>query len=148
IVLARAARLSGRDHAALQATAVLGHRAALTALRRVLNDDDYDPTPLTETALVRFNGVDLEFVHALFRDAIYESTLKSQRRELHRSAAEWFESVDPALRAEHLAAADDERAATAYLEAALGEQVALRFERALTLVNKASALAREPILLH
>ncbi len=90
VVLARAARLSARDHAALQAAAVLGHRAALTALRHVLNDDEYDPTPLTETALVRFNGVDLEFVHALFRDAIYESTLKSQRRELHRTAAEWY----------------------------------------------------------
>src|SRR5678815_488638 len=51
IVLARAARLSARDHAALQASAVLGHRAALTALRSVIHDDDYDPTPLIETAL-------------------------------------------------------------------------------------------------
>ena len=148
IVLARAARLSARDHAALQAAAVLGHRAALTALRRVLNDDDYDPTPLAETALVRFNGVELDFAHALFRDAIYESTLKSQRRELHRTAAEWYASGDQALRADHLAAADDDRATTAYLEASMAEQAALRFERALGLVNKASALAREPILLH
>jgi len=148
IVLARAARLSGRDHAALQAAAVLGHRAALTALRSVIDNDDYDPTPLTETALVRFNGVDLEFAHALFRDAIYESTLKSQRRELHRIAAEWYASGDQALRADHLAAADDERATTAYLEASMAEQSALRFERALALVNKASALAREPLLLH
>ncbi|HKU12762.1 MAG TPA: AAA family ATPase [Steroidobacteraceae bacterium] len=148
VVLARAARLSGRDHSALQAAAVLGHRAALDALRRVVGNDDYDPTPLTETALVRFNGVELEFVHALFRDAIYESTLKSQRRELHRTAADWYASGDPALRADHLAAADDERATTAYLEASLAEQAALRFERALGLVNKASALAREPVLLH
>jgi len=148
VVLARAARLSGRDHAALQAAAVLGHRATLAALRRILNDEDYDPTALTETALVRFNGPDLEFAHALFRDAIYESTLKSQRRELHRTAAEWYASGDPALRADHLAAAEDERATAAYIDAALAEQAALRFERALGLVNKASALAREPVLLH
>jgi tetratricopeptide (TPR) repeat protein len=148
VVLARAARVSDRDHAALQAAAVLGHRAALTALRRVLDDDDYDPTALTETALVRFNGTEVEFVHALFRDAIYESTLKSQRRELHRTAAEWYANGDPALRADHLAAAEDERATAAYLDASLAEQAALRFERALGLVNKASALAREPILLH
>ncbi len=148
VVLARAARLSARDHAGLQAAGVLGHRAALTALRHILNDEDYDPTPLTETALVRFNGTELEFVHALFRDAIYESTLKSQRRELHRLAAEWYASGDPALRADHLAAAEDERATAAYLDAALSEQAALRFERALGLVNKASALAREPTLLH
>lgn len=148
VVLARAARVSARDHAALQAAAVLGHRAALDALRRVLGDDDYDPTALTETALVRFNGSELEFAHALFRDAIYESTLKSQRREMHRTAAEWYAGGDQALRADHLAAADDERATSAYLEASLAEQSALRFERALGLVNKASALAREPLLLH
>ena len=148
VVLARAARLSGRDHSALQAAAVLGHRATLTALRRMVSDDEYDPTPLTETALVRVSGADLEFAHALFRDAIYESTLKSQRRELHRTAAEWYAQGDQALRADHLAAADDERATAAYLEASLAEQAALRFERALGLVNKASALAREPVLLH
>jgi len=148
VVLARAARLSARDHSGLQAAAVLGHRAGLTALRQILNDEDFDPTALTETALVRFNGTELEFVHALFRDAIYESTLKSQRRELHRSAAEWYASGDPALRADHLAAAEDERATGAYLDAALTEQAALRFERALALVNKASVLAREPTLLH
>src|SRR4029453_5651121 len=85
---------------------------------------------------------------SLFRDAIYESTLKSQRRELHPIAAEWYATGDQALRADHLAAADDERATTAYLEASMAEQAALRFERALALVNKASALAREPILLH
>lgn len=148
VVLARAARLSGRDHAALQAAAVLGHRAAIAALRHILGDDAYDPTALTETHLTRFNGIDLEFVHALFRDAIYESTLKSQRRELHRTAAAWYASGDPALRADHLAAAEDERATAAYLDASLAEQAALRFERALGLVNKASALAREPVLLH
>ena len=148
VVLARAARLSARDHSALQAAAVLGHRATLTALRRMLGDDEYDPTALIETALVSCHGADLEFAHALFRDAIYESTLKSQRRELHRTAAEWYASGDQALRADHLAAADDERATAAYLEASLAEQSALRFERALGLVNKASALAREPILLH
>ncbi|HEY7641306.1 MAG TPA: BTAD domain-containing putative transcriptional regulator [Steroidobacteraceae bacterium] len=148
VVLARAARLSARDHAALQVAAVLGHRASLAALRRILGDDDYDPTALTETHLARFNGTELEFVHALFRDAIYESTLKSQRRELHRTAADWYASGDPALRADHLAAAEDERATAAYIDASLAEQAALRFERALGLVNKASALAREPLLLH
>jgi DNA-binding SARP family transcriptional activator/tetratricopeptide (TPR) repeat protein len=148
VVLARAARLSARDHAGLQAAAVLGHRASLAALRHILKDEDYDPTTLTETALVRFNGTELEFVHALFRDAIYESTLKSQRRELHRTAADWYASGDQALRADHLAAAEDERATAAYLDAALSEQAALRFERALALVNKASVLAREPLLLH
>jgi DNA-binding SARP family transcriptional activator len=148
LVLARADRLSAEHHAALQAAAVLGQRAGLAALHRLLSDQNYDPTPLVETALVRFDGTELEFAHALFRDAIYESTLKSRRRELHRIAADWFATTDGALHADHLAAAEDERAPAAYLEAALVEQRALRFERALALVNKASPLAREPALLH
>ena len=120
-----------------------------TSLRRMIDDDEYDPTPLIETALVRFDGVDMEFVHALFRDAIYESTLKSQRRELHRTAAEWYAHGDPALRADHLAAADDERATAAYLEASIAEQVGVALRAsARRSSNKASALAREPIMLH
>jgi DNA-binding SARP family transcriptional activator len=148
LVLARADRLSAEHHAGLQAAAVLGQRAGLAALHRLLSDQNYDPSPLVETALVRFDGAELEFAHALFRDAIYESTLKSRRRELHRMAADWFATTDGALHADHLAAAEDERAPAAYLSAALVEQRALRFERALALVNKASPLAREPALLH
>ena len=135
LVLARADSLVRRRIiSALQAAAVLGHRAALTALRRMIGDDDVrsDAADST-TALVRFDGADVEFAHALFRDAIYESTLKSQRRELHRTAAEWYAHGDQALHADHLAAADDERATAAYLEASLAEQAALRFERALAL---------------
>ena len=108
----------------------------------------YEPTALLDAGLVRFDGEDVEFAHALFRDAIYESTLKSKRRELHRAAAAWFSTIDAALYADHLAAAEDEGAAGAYLSAAATEQAALRFERALTLAAKAAALAREPAMLH
>jgi DNA-binding SARP family transcriptional activator len=148
LVLARADRLSHQDLMAAQAAAVLGYCAALEPLRRMLGDENYDPAQLVTTALMRFNGTELEFAHALFRDAIYESTLKSRRRELHRSAAQWYSSRDTALHADHLAAADDETAAAAYIEAAVAEQASLRFDRARALANKASALAREPVMLH
>ncbi len=148
LVLARADRLSAQDHFALQAAAVLGQRGALAPLRRMIDDDAYEPTLIVNASLVRFDGVELEFSHALFRDAIYESTLRSKRRELHRIAAEWFSSSDVALYADHLAAAEDERAASAYVDAARAEQAALRFERALALTTKAVALAREPAMLH
>jgi DNA-binding SARP family transcriptional activator/tetratricopeptide (TPR) repeat protein len=148
LVLARADRLSAENRHALQAGAVLGHRFGITALRQVTGDADFDPALLVEAALIRSDGMEIEFAHALFRDAIYESTLKSQRRELHHRAAEWFVAKDAALHADHLAAAEDESAPRAYLDAARAEQAALRFERALALVNKAMALAREPAMLH
>jgi len=148
LVIARADRLSSQDNQALQAAAVLGHRCTTSALHALLNDPDYEPCNLFDAGLLRADEGDLHFAHALFRDAIYESTLKSRRKELHLRAAEWFASHDIALQADHLAAADHEGAAGAYADAARAEQAALRFERALTLAHKANALAREPILLH
>ncbi|MFC4308429.1 BTAD domain-containing putative transcriptional regulator [Steroidobacter flavus] len=148
LVLSRADSLSQLDHLALEAAAVLGQRTELAIIRRMIEDESYEPEKLVATTLVRSDGVELEFAHALFRDAIYESTLKSQRRALHRVAADWFASRDLSLHAEHLAAADDEGAAEAYIKAAAAERTALRYERALNLANKASAVAREPMMLH
>jgi DNA-binding SARP family transcriptional activator len=148
LVIARADRLSAHDHRALQAAAILGHRCDTNALHAVLDDATYEPCNLVESGLLRADGTDLQFAHALFRDAIYESILKSQRRELHLRAAEWFRSRDLALHADHLAAAAHEDAAAAYAEAARAEQAALRFERAHALASKANAFAREPLLLH
>lgn len=148
LVLSRADSLSEQDHLALEAAAVLGQRTELTIVRRMIQDAGYEPDKLVATTLVRSDGVELEFAHALFRDAIYESTLKSQRRALHLAAAEWFADRDLSLHAEHLAAADDERAAEAYIDAAEAERTALRYESALNLANKASTVAREPVMLH
>lgn len=148
LVVARANGLPPHDRQALESAAVLGHRLSVRALRNLVDDDAYDPAALIETGLLNSDGGELEFAHALFRDAVYESTLRSRRRELHRNAAAWFASHDLALKADHLAAADEPSAASAYLHAAQSEQDALRFERALVLVNKASAAAREPVVLH
>ncbi|HWK50952.1 MAG TPA: BTAD domain-containing putative transcriptional regulator [Steroidobacter sp.] len=148
LVLSRADSLSALDHRALEAAAVLGQRTELAAVRRLIADDSYEPEHLIATTLVRSDGIDLEFAHALFRDALYESTLKSQRRALHRAAADWFAFRDLSLHAEHLAAADDDNAAEAYIKAAEAERTALRYECALNLANKASAVAREPMMLH
>ncbi len=148
LVLARADRLPDLDHRALQAAAVLGQELWLDALRHTVEEPQYDPAPLVEHGFIRTDGARLQFAHALFRDAVYESILKSQRRELHRNAARWFARRDLPLYADHLAAAQDEGAASAYADAARVEQQALRFERALGLAQKAAALAHEPVLLH
>jgi DNA-binding SARP family transcriptional activator len=147
LVVARANGLASRDRQALECAAVLGHRFALTALRQLV-DDDYDAAPIVDTGLLHANDAELEFAHALFRDSVYESTLRSRRRDLHRKAAAWFASHDLTLQADHLAAAEDPAAAAAYLDAARAEQTALRFERALVLVNKANAAARDPVVLN
>jgi DNA-binding SARP family transcriptional activator len=150
LVLARADKLSERDHRALQAASVLGSRCTLAALREMLDCAELEPTALLATGVLRAmaeGGNELQFTHALFRDAVYESLLKSTRRQWHHRAAALFETDDLALRADHLAAADDERAPAAYLSAAQGEHSAWHVERALGLAQKAKATAREPALL-
>lgn len=148
LILARADRLPDDHHRALQAGAVLGQQFAIDALRALIDGDDYEPSVLVERGFVRTEGSAVQFAHALFRDAVYESILKSHRKELHRRAAAWFATRDLPLYADHLAAAQDPGAADAYAAAARAEQQALRFERALNLAQRASALARDPAQLH
>ncbi len=144
LVIARADRLSSRDQQALQAAAVLGQRCNTDALHALLDDPSFEPGAMIDAGLMRADGIDLQFTHALFRDAIYESILKSHRTELHLRAAQWFRTRDAALHADHLAAAHDEGACEAYFDAARAEQDALRFERALALATRANTLAHNP----
>src|SRR5690606_33820566 len=116
IVLERLDRLAPAPRAALQAASVLGQRFDLAALAQLL-DGAFDPAPLVAQALVRCEGDEGVFVHGLIRDAVYASMLRSRRRELHERAAAWFAGRDAALHAEHLAAAENPRAAAAYLDA-------------------------------
>lgn len=148
LVVSRADRLNALDTRALHAAAILGHRMHIDALQALLDEAEYAPVNLVDAGLLQFDGGDLQFAHALFRDAIYESILRSQRQELHLRAAQWFANRDKALHAEHLAAANDPGAAHAYRLAAQADQTALRFEQALALAGKAYALAHEPQLLH
>ena len=46
---------------------------------------------LDVTLLVRPDGDEFLFAHALIRDGVYASLTKVRRSELHRAAAAWFE---------------------------------------------------------
>jgi tetratricopeptide (TPR) repeat protein len=136
LVLARMDRLHQRDKNALQVAAVLGKRFDKTALQALLGDHAYACDALIETDLVRPEGHEYVFAHALIQEGVYSSLLHARKRELHRRAAEWFGSQEPILRAEHLDRAADPAAAAAYLAAA-GDQLArFRHESALRLADR------------
>lgn len=143
VVLARLDRLSPRDKAALQAAAVAGQRVPTELLRHLVGDSDYMPVVPVARDLVHIDSRDdayLLFTHALIRDGAYASLLHSARRELHRMAADWYESRDPTLRAEHLDRAEDPQAAEAYLAAARTEAAAMRIDAALRLATRGQQL--------
>jgi class 3 adenylate cyclase/tetratricopeptide (TPR) repeat protein len=143
LVQARLDRLEPLDRLALQAASALGQQFERTALDFLLDQDGYAPERLVAQALVRPRGEAFLFAHALIRDAVYDSLLKSRRRALHRKAADWYASRDPQLRAEHLDRADDPAAPAAYLDAAQVQAREHRYELALRLAERGLALARE-----
>jgi class 3 adenylate cyclase/tetratricopeptide (TPR) repeat protein len=108
-----------------------------------VGEPGYDCQVLVEQFLVRPDGGELMFCHALIRDGAYASLLHKRRRILHARAAEWFGALDPVLAAEHFDRADDPRAAGAYLAAAEALAVQFRYQAALALVERGLALAAE-----
>ena len=141
LVQARMDQLDPADKAALQAASVLGQSFGRELLTHVLAQSDYAPERLVAHFLVRPQGEAFLFAHALIRDAVYDTLLRSRQRELHQRAAVWFAGRDPVLYAEHLDRADDPGAACAYLAAARSQVTEYRYELARRLVERGLALA-------
>ena len=136
LVQARIDRLEPGDKQAVQAASVFGQRFALAGLRHLIGSPDYACDGLVRHFLARPQGEEFLFAHALVRDAVYDSLLRSRRRELLRRAAAWFEGQDPVLHAGHLDRAEDPAAPRAYLGAARAQADRFHYERARGLVER------------
>ncbi|MDE5454380.1 AAA family ATPase [Bradyrhizobium sp. CSA112] len=143
LVQARLDRLASPDKRALQAASVLGQRFTAEALAALLDQPGWNCADLVRHLLVRPQGDHFLFAHALIQEGVYDTLLRSRRRELHRRAADWFRSRDLMLCAQHLDRGDDGDAPRAYLEAARAQAAEYRTERALRLVERGVALARK-----
>jgi DNA-binding SARP family transcriptional activator len=141
LILARLDSLDPRERQALQVASVLGQRFPLEALRHLLDDPSYTADRIRDQGLVRDEGDELAFAHALIQEATYGSLLRSRRLALHTAAARWYSNRDAVLRARHLGAAGDPGAFEAYMEAARREAAAYRIEHALELISRALAFA-------
>jgi class 3 adenylate cyclase/tetratricopeptide (TPR) repeat protein len=148
VVLARMDALEHAEKRALQSASVLGQRFSLEALRAFIANPHYDCSGLIRHHLVRPEGEDFLFAHALIQQGVYESLLSGRRRDLHKAAANWFADRDLVLRAEHLDRAGDADAPRAYLAAARLQAGAYRNERSLQLVDRGLALADDPADVH
>ena len=118
LVQARLDRLDALDKAALQTASILGQRFESAAFGHIFAHAGYPAERLLQHHMIAKQDDQFVFSHALVREAIYASLLKSRRRELHRRASRWFAQHDPVLKAEHLDRAEDAAAPRAYFEAA------------------------------
>jgi class 3 adenylate cyclase/predicted ATPase len=143
LVQARLDRVEPSDKQALQAASVFGQRFPLGGLQALIEDSSYAPGKLVVQALLRPLEEEFLFGHALIRDAVYATLLRSRQRELHKRAASWFAERDLGLHAQHLDRAEDSRAARAYLAAAREQAARYRYEPALALIQRGAVLARD-----
>ena len=75
LVLARIDRLTERDKRALQAASAIGQRFALDTLQALVDDPEYSCSQLIERHLVRPEGDEYLFAHALIQEGVYASLL-------------------------------------------------------------------------
>lgn len=141
LVLARADRLAPHDRHTIQAAAVLGKQFTSASLQGIMEVVTVSCDGLVAADLLRPDGSGFLFAHAMIHDAVYASTLKSTRRQLHRRAAAWFGASEPVLQAKHLDRAEDPNAAVAYLVAARYEIERFRHDSALELADRGALLA-------
>ncbi len=144
LVLARMDRLDARDKAALQAASIGGQRFSLDLVRALVRNPDFLPATLLRHQMIRPDGAELLFAHALVRDGVYSSLTHERRRALHRAAADWYAPRDAVLRAEHLERANDPSAAQAYRAAANAQALDYHYDRALALAERGRAIATMP----
>ena len=144
VVQARMDRLDPVDRKILKVASVLGQRFSTAGLAAVAGRPEPDCSGLVGQGLLKPDGEDYLFAHALVQESAYQSLPKSERKELHSKAAEWLRSRDPVLYASHLDRAEDPAAAPAYLDAAASQAREYRYESALLLIERGEELATRP----
>ncbi len=135
-VLARADRLPAEDREALFAASALGQRFSLDLLKELINDSSYDCNLLTKHRLLRIEGEEHVFCHALIRDGLYASMVGERRRELHTKAADIYAARNLILHAQHLDLAGSDEASAAYLAAAQDETERIHYDAAVQLLQR------------
>ena len=145
IIAAKLDTLDSFDKRAVFAASILGQRFSLEPLKYILDDQDYDCSELLTRGLIKPDGSQFLFHHALILDGIYSIQLPSQRRSLHLLAADWYNDKDPLLYAEQLDKAESEMAANAYLKAAEHFMKLYQYDSAEKVISRGQEIATETL---
>ena len=146
IVLSRLDQLSQSDKQLIQAASILGQRFSLRDVRKIADLSQSDCDQLISHHLIKTEGNEYLFQHALIQEGVYQSILKSRRKVLHVKAAEWFAESDIELSAEHFMRANDKRAAASFLKATQYHASRYNYEQALKLVEKGLSIVDDDLL--
>jgi DNA-binding CsgD family transcriptional regulator/tetratricopeptide (TPR) repeat protein len=143
-VLLRAASLSDEARALLEVAAVAGVSFALPLLVELGGESGLDEALQAGVIDEKGSGV-ASFRHALTREALYRDVPWTRRRELHHRYADQLmrRGASPALVAEHLLAAHDDRALATLIAASQEYAAVHAYRDALRAGRRALELWRE-----
>ncbi len=149
LVLSRLDRLPRACREIVEAASILGDRFPVRLLGGLLGTAlggaDLEVSALEQQNLVRRDGADAVFGHALLREAIYSSLMRTRRATLHTAAAALFGDDDPVMRASHLDRANHPEAAAAHDSAARARIAVHDHTQALALLERGLVLAQRPL---
>ena len=140
LILARLDSLSAQSQRAARAASVLGQWFTQDALDFVLDAQQQDTESLINNYIVKHSGDRMQFVHALVQQGIYQTITDDALMELHQRCAQWFESSDISLQAQHLDRARVKQAAAVYLLAIKHNIEHHNFDKALQLIAEAEQI--------
>jgi tetratricopeptide (TPR) repeat protein len=142
LVQAALDQLSPADKRTIQSASVIGQRFNMELIRELTENEEITPTQLVQRNLLRPQGEEYLFAHALIREAVNASLLSATRKGLHSRAAAWYADRDLSLHAEHLALAGEVEAAAAFLTAASEKLRKFHYQVALALIRRSVEIAQ------
>ncbi len=143
MMTARVDRLPTTERQALKAASVYGQWFTLEMVHHLLGTSDALFTATLASYLIRPENSGFIFTHSMLQEAIYNSYLSKQKKELHDTAAGWYSGKDTMLEAQHLDRAENPKAADAYLNATKECRERFLFTRGLPLAQRGIELCQE-----
>jgi len=134
LVLARLDKLPITAQTAARAASVIGQWFTVDSLNYVLQTNNINMSVLFEQGILKRSGDQIQFVHALIQQGIYQTISLNARSDFHQRCALWYEKTDVALQARHLNRARVAKATEVYQRAIKEKITAHQFSEAKILV--------------
>ena len=143
MMTARVDRLPALERKALKVASVYGQWFTLEMVDHLLGTTNTLFNAALSSYLIRPENSGFIFTHSLLQEAIYNSYLSKQKKDLHNRAAGWYSEKDMILEAQHLDRGDNPEAPQAYFNAAKDCKERFDFTNGLPLVERGIELSGE-----
>ena len=140
MMIARVDRLPVAERQFLKAASIYGQWFTLEMVSHITKVSNSLFSAALTAHIIRSENGGFIFTHSLMREAVYNSHLSNQKKELHIRAAQWYQGRDSILTAQHLDLGQSPKAARSYLEAAYDCEQRFQFARGLPLIERALKL--------